>query len=353
MEASISVIYSFRDRDPQRLIDSVLSLRRVSGQTFEPVVVDYGSSPAYCDKLVELCEKHSIKVVRTETEGLPWSRGAALNVGVRSVSTDFILTTDIDMCFDTDVLSAALDIYDDYSVLYCRPWWLPKSGNKTEARLGDFSQLGGFMFMSRDDFLKVGGFDERIMFWGREDYDFHERLLMHQITIKWLAEDQYMYHVWHPKSSGLFDMRPETSWYDSCYVVMENYVKSSTNHAFGVKLLVHDRPILKALLRERPFRMKIGFNRYVDDFFKLLSISKDHKFMEIDIGTRMKQGEFWISKFLVKIFRRIFAYCGISMTFSKNHNFDYFYISLPLLKKNHMKDYFISSDMSKIFFIFE
>ena len=78
----VTVIYSIRDRDPERLRNSIKSLRKNTVEEISFVVVDYGSSAYYAGKIYCICKDEGAQYVRAESQGLPWSRSHALNIGV-------------------------------------------------------------------------------------------------------------------------------------------------------------------------------------------------------------------------------------------------------------------------------
>jgi glycosyltransferase involved in cell wall biosynthesis len=105
----ITVIYTIRDRDHRRIKESVESMRNSSSFNFNVIVVDYGSKAACSDKVKELCLALELNYIRVETEGLPWNKSHAINIGARNANTKFIVITDIDMLFEGDILSESLN----------------------------------------------------------------------------------------------------------------------------------------------------------------------------------------------------------------------------------------------------
>lgn len=211
----VTIVYSFRDKPVERLIDSVASIRQYeAGKNSKFIVVDYGSTEEYRLLLNSACEAADIEVIRSETEGRPWSRAIAMNIGIYAATTDIFISTDIDMIFDFDVVSNVLDVLQNKTKIHCRPYWLPPSNKKSVARLGDYGQLGGLLGMYRDDFISIGGFNERIKFWGAEDTELDLRAQRHGYVTRWLSKELKMYHVWHPVSHGFCDIRPVPSIFE-------------------------------------------------------------------------------------------------------------------------------------------
>ena len=205
-----TVVYTFRDKPVSRLIDSVNSIRRFpSGNKTQIVVVDYGSKEIYRSALEISCKDHDIKVIRSETQGLPWSRGIAMNIGILAVETDIFISTDIDMIYEFDIVAEVCENLQKRSKLHCDTYWLPPSGNRRKAVVhGAGHHYGGCMAMYVDDFKFIGCFNEQIEFWGAEDIELEFKSLRAGLSTNWLSSNNRMYHVWHKVSHGFGDIRP-------------------------------------------------------------------------------------------------------------------------------------------------
>ena len=255
MKNTITVVYAFRDREVSRLLNSVQSVRKHSKeQMINFTVVDYGSSPLYRDALASACANADIHLIRTETEGQPWSKAIAMNIGISSATTDVFLSTDIDMIFEFDVVSELNSRLTKNTKVHCRPYWLPPSGDLRQATLGNFDQLGGFMAMYVEDFMRIGGFCEHIEFWGFEDTEFHSRALGSGCTDVWMPQEIRMYHVWHLPSYGFWDIRPQSSLvFDQTSLVRafltNTKAKNEDSHRIGECRSLEDRPLLR-MIRE-------------------------------------------------------------------------------------------------------
>lgn len=347
----ITVIYCIRDRDPKRLSNSIKSLKKVSSEKASFVVVDYGSSIEYAERIARICKEEDAKYVRTETQGLPWSRGNALNIGVVNSDTEFVATTDIDMIFESDILKISLEKYKPNTVIHCQSLLLPRSGLKTFGKWGDKSQLGGYMFLKKGDFLKVGGFDEEIKYWGHEDFEIENKLHNGGVETIWL-ENCSMFHVWHPKSNTFLSDRPESSWYDTLKISLKNVIYTKkTEKVIGESIC--KRPILSSISNSQPKIFKI--KNYEKDIPNLIELSKKEKFIRLEFPKRMTR-RFFLSSILDGFFlflnSTILSICGYKISVQKNSNFDLFYMSLPLLKEIGLEDYYLydNYEMADILF---
>lgn len=338
-QPSISVVYSYRDRSVDRLIKSVESIRQFrAAVNVKFIVVDYGSSQEYKLALNSICSTSEICVIRTETQGRPWSRAIAMNIGVIAAKTDIFISTDIDMVFDFDVISEVLASIQRKSKVHCRPYWLPPSGDKEKALLGDFEQLGGMMAMYVDDFISIGGFNEQIKFWGAEDTELNIRAGMFGVETKWLHENFRMYHVWHQVSHGFYDVRPIPSVIEDQTLIIRTIIgeyglKEINSLKNGLILKPINRPLLKLLQCENNgffecFSGPINYELINEIVLKL----KSGKLVYLETGSRIRHDKFTknkIGSLLAKILsklNRILVYAGLFFGLWKNDGHDWIFL---------------------------
>lgn len=130
-----------------------------------------------------------VEIVTGDRPGPTFSHAAAFNAGVERATGDLLVLTDTDTTVDLDVLANALDLVDRG----VQPWAMASSYAKlTRDATGlllrsapsrtisdridldrDTEWVGrswaGFLVIRRDDYLAVGGYDERITGWGADD----------------------------------------------------------------------------------------------------------------------------------------------------------------------------------------
>lgn len=355
----INVIYPFRDRTPERLLESVESLRNSSSIDFYATVVDYGSEDTIKEKLQALCAKNKIELIRCESQGLPWSRAHALNIGVAKTRGKYVVTTDIDMIFEGDILGLCLKLIKAETKIHCQPYWLSPSGNKKRAVPGDNGQLGGFQFIQKDTFFENGGFCESIFYWGFEDVEWHYRLTNRGYRTIWIEDDVKMYHRWHPLSYGVYDKRPMSSVCDSYKAILRGQTHQHEQSApFGKLMLKKDRPILGFIREETPYLFEIKNGKYFQRFSEFVEKSVEQKYIKVILGCRygMKypgRNAKHFAKLFNLIDRHIGHRFGLSLQVKMNNNFDFFYISIDVLKEAGLIDYFINDEMDSVYLLFK
>lgn len=353
-----TIIFTIRDRTEER-IKTLFESARKNGITSPFLLVDFGSKEENSSKYKEICQELGISYVKTQTEGRPWSRGQALNVGIREAKTKYITTTDVDMVFDSnpyEELEKQLLKNPPNSVYYVMSYWLPKNGDKTKAVCAGKSAQGGFQFLSKSIVDQLGAYDEKIKYWGLEDCDWANRLAKTNHNIFWLEEPYRIYHRWHPIEEAGF-LRSFTAEYDSMRCFYSNSFSPKLNQNYGLPLTNEDRPIFDFIKNKTPH--EINFNHNDLDCFLSVKIFLESKnqnnFVKINLSPRTKKGIINLSqKFLRKIAKPLTILTGLPPSPVVNKNFDFFYASiLPVLEKNHLQDYYICTNLESIYLLWK
>ncbi|HET7579913.1 MAG TPA: galactosyltransferase-related protein [Bacillales bacterium] len=151
----------------------------------------------------------------------PFNRSRAINLAAKQATRDILVIADSDIIFDPEILTQAIPLLDQqawiipYSqwfdftepstkkLLTSAPQWpLPKKIEvKNRFKNRAYQPVSGVIVVTRENFTRVKGFDERFVGWGREDDAF--RCAMDTICgpYKRLCHNA-IYHLWHPKVGG-------------------------------------------------------------------------------------------------------------------------------------------------------
>jgi hypothetical protein len=208
----------------------VNALRSVRDQSYPwgriaTLVVDYGSDEPAARRLSEVCARLGADVVRVDTTG-PWSRGRCLNVGLRRVTTRYVMTSDADVVLSRHYLADAVAlIRSDPLAIACsamldlpeasvdamsraareegpldlealRPLCEPRHGWETHPSIA----------VTHTGFHRaVRGYDEFYEGWGREDDDLMRRFTTLGLHPTGVRQRSFYLHQWHPKYEGLED----------------------------------------------------------------------------------------------------------------------------------------------------
>lgn len=349
MQNKITVIITIRNREPWRIEDLVQSVRSHGAA---PIfhILDYGSSAEYAAEYEKLCHSLELRYIFTQTEGLPWSRSRALNCGVKPAETPFIVTTDADMLYESNPFKYCLDNYEDKTMYHMETYWLPKNGDKKKAKYAGHGNSGGFQFIAKSAFEEIGGYDERMLYWGVEDLDFPDRLKKIGYTQIWLPDTFRLYHQWHPVSEANC-RRPQTATVNTLKYAWENQLNPVIKQDWGKTLTEKDRPILKELRNGKPKIIELQNSELSSwetaDF--ILNTRKE-RFIKLLLGNRINNGLFMRIKNAAKILLKpVSAFTAMSSTI--NMNFDILYELIPLLQNHGLRDYYIESDLSSVFLL--
>ncbi len=162
-----------------RYIGGLLSTLAKVDDPLEVIVVDGGSS----DETVEKARRFTDKTYRINERGIAKAR----NYGAHQSTGNILIFLDADVTPPTDFAEKTLDIFRDRRIVGATCRIVPKHPRASELifftlynRLIRFSTTfkphsrGEFLAVRREDFLKVGGFDERLPC--LEDHDLAFRL---------------------------------------------------------------------------------------------------------------------------------------------------------------------------------
>lgn len=352
-----TIIFTIRDRDAER-IKSLVKSARNNGIRSQFLLLDYGSQKSKSVIYEKICNELNIAYVKTYTEGLPWSRARALNTGIRAAKTKYVTTTDVDMLFASNPYEEIENLIKQNpgkTVYYAMSYWLPKNGDIKKAKCAGVSAKGGFQFLEKALAEEMGGYDERIKYWGMEDLDWGNRLQKHNVSITWLSDKNRIFHKWHPNAETGF-LRPYTAEYDSMRSFCENNYNPVLDQDFGKILTQEDRPILKCIEMQKPFVRQFNSNE-LECFLVLEEIlkTKEHPFVKLCLSPRTKKGLLKIKHSLLKKLSKPFRFLtGAELSPIVNKNFEFLYSSfLPVIEKANLRDYYITQDLESVYLLWK
>ena len=267
----ISVIISFRDRDTARLKYCLDSLKNQSFIDFEVIFIDYGSEQEYVIQARTLVTSYSFcSYYYVYSQGLPWNRAHAINIGIRLAKADYLLITDIDVIHSNNHLEVLFKERKINTSIYNPVYWLKEQFSNYNSIIegsyiiqkNDYSTIskakGTSHFISKDVMLEIGGYDEFFCFWGVEDRDLGSRLRKKGIKEHWLDIGlSPMFHQWHPTVTHEKDSFFPDKWWDDMNIYYQLNIDKikRNNDDWGQFINILDRPILK--LNEKIFEFEI------------------------------------------------------------------------------------------------
>jgi len=156
MNGRISVISAVMNRN-DRVMSALQNWREVSG-IYEIILVDWSSNPPVSDRGL------ADKLIRVDGEE-NWILSSAFNLAADHASGDIIMKLDIDYRLDKSFLQNTSMKRGQFRV----------GSQRMILDKGNDNYLIGFLMMYRDDFFKVGGYNESIVLYGGDDTELYNR----------------------------------------------------------------------------------------------------------------------------------------------------------------------------------
>jgi len=105
LKLKLSILFAYRNREKQRILNSLQSLQNQNENDFEVVFVDYGSNDAFASRIQKVVEGFSFASYHYIAHpGLLWNKSKALNYAASKAKGEFIFVADVDICFDSNAV---------------------------------------------------------------------------------------------------------------------------------------------------------------------------------------------------------------------------------------------------------
>lgn len=179
MKVSVVVCTKNEEQNIGRCLESLLGQDYPKGD-LEVIVVDNGST----DKTKSIARQYTEKVYcladEVDLSSVKNFRGAQLNFGVSKASGDAIFYPDADMTFDEGLIEGAVDLLREHEALY-----VPEvvCGRGLFGKIRSFERgfynatcIDAVRFVKKSVFEAIGGFDEKNIVFGFDDWDFTKTL---------------------------------------------------------------------------------------------------------------------------------------------------------------------------------
>lgn len=192
----ISVILAVRN-EAVNISRSIKSLRNQSYSNIEIIVVDNSSDEG---KTVSIAKKLGVTVFQLpKKNGILNYRGAQVNLGVENSHGNIIFFPDADMTFDKDLLKEIAEKMEVYDALYI-PETIVGRGFFGEVRNYERSfynqtPIDALRVIKKALFKKIGGFDDKLIRFGADDWDLTKTVKLH--TQKISITTNRLYHHEH------------------------------------------------------------------------------------------------------------------------------------------------------------
>jgi glycosyltransferase involved in cell wall biosynthesis len=201
----LSIVVSNRNRFDLSSNPTQWFIKSLENQTcaeFDLIISDGGS-----DNIndIENYRNDKIKILVLKTKlGEKFERARLNNIGIRNAKTPYILTTDVDMFFAPRFVETVIENLFPNTLVQSRTmYWKQQLVDKMyngsinpfenieDCKIGRIKKrttAGGCQCAHINQWIKVGGFDERYIGWGSEDYDLYLRMQKSGAKTVWLGE---------------------------------------------------------------------------------------------------------------------------------------------------------------------
>lgn len=203
----ITIVLTYRNRDLKIAENCFDSLNQQSSKDFKVILVDYGSSSEFSEKIEKIAKKYDyLKFISCPVSGQLWSKCRAINMALKQTTTSYFMVGDIDLIFHPDFIKIISDKASQ-DVLYFKYGFLSKEESLLKKDFEDYAvdfyggkEVTGTTLFPTNKLKEVNGYDEFYHGWGAEDTDIHIRLKNIGLQIEFFDEQALVKHQWHPKA---------------------------------------------------------------------------------------------------------------------------------------------------------
>lgn len=245
----ITIVLTYRDRSISLLRNCLKSLKTQSISDFKVILVDYGSTSVFKEKLIEEIKNYPfVNLIRCETDQQLWCKSRAINIALKRCETEYLFVGDVDMIFHPNFIEKLEGLKNKNSTIYFQVGFLSKEESNKNLMFQDFKinfksteEATGMTLYHLDMLRYINGYDEFYHGWGAEDTDVHVRLKNAGYTLTFYDHEILMLHQWHPKNYRT--KKNEAPFHSSLEKINHEYlkfsrtsgkIKANTGFAWGI-----------------------------------------------------------------------------------------------------------------------
>lgn len=236
----ITILYAYRNRDENRIYNSLYSLAAQTNKNFEVLFIDYGSENQFSSSIKKVLENfHFVKYYYVGHPGLLWNKSKALNFGIKRTKTEFIFISDVDLLFHQNTIQLLQDISTSEKAYLFKLSYLNEKCTKNidlkfnfnDLKVKHIGKVNGMLFASRKALFEVHGLDEFFHFYGSEDVDLFHRL-ENSGQILQQRDELYFKHQWHVIYNSYNDrlLSKQPRLYNIKRINQEHYFYNKSSH---------------------------------------------------------------------------------------------------------------------------
>jgi len=201
----LQIIYPYRQRELQRIKQSLDSLLSQTNTNFKVYFVDYGSEFSHSKEVKSLVDTYNFTIYTYHyTKHQPWNKSRALNNIIKTLDNGYCFVADVDMIFRNDFVALAIQLQQPETAVYFKVGFLDKAETQKKENFSGYNisfestaEATGLTMFPVKPLQQIRGFDEFYHFWGSEDTDVHVRLKNAGYKVQFYEDDILMLHQWH------------------------------------------------------------------------------------------------------------------------------------------------------------
>lgn len=201
----ITIIYPYRNRDLQRIENSLESLKKQSNTNFEVVFIDYGSDFNIAKKVKKVVTSYTFcEYIYSYHLHQLWNKSRAVNIALKKITSKFCFIADIDMIFSPFFIEHLYQQVLENKTTYFKVGFLTEQETRLKKEFNNYSisfestkGATGLAVFPTDKLKEIRGYDEFFHCWGSEDSDIQQRFINLELKSEFYTEKILMLHQWH------------------------------------------------------------------------------------------------------------------------------------------------------------
>lgn len=261
---TFSVLVSFRNRDAQRVKNSLDSLAKQSFKAFELIFIDYGSELELSSEIEQVVKAYDFaSYVYFDSRGWFWNKSHAMNMAINRAKGEFAVLWDIDLMVEPDFLERlALKDFDKIYTIH-RCLYLPEESNRLNYKDSKILSQAkhayvGLGIVKTEVLHRINGFNEFFQVWGAEDDDIFRRIEAQGLERVYVNSDEaVVYHQWHATLAPNLPNMWYTSLVEAFYGLRKDHMDlQKSGEFFGLA----NRPV-RSLDLNKTKHIDLNFNQ--------------------------------------------------------------------------------------------
>ena len=210
----LAVVIPTRGVEPWRIRNALSSIRQ-SVVPVEIIVSDYGSTKNETYWLLEYAGRFDATLLHVETDSA-WNISVAYNTGIRRCKSPVIVTVDADIIYSPETFENTLSLVNGNNIVIRQPIFIdanipledlrfPESYALLESQPKRYvsPSVGCFCAMTRENWFRLRGFEERFRMYGSEDWELWKRVGKNRINKVLIGASKFNYPHLPPEPNTL------------------------------------------------------------------------------------------------------------------------------------------------------